>query len=220
MSVLRVILVDDHEVVRMGLRLALEDVADVEIIGEGRSADEAIALCVRYQPDVVIMDIRMPGQSGIDACQEITSRWPRTAVVMLTSYAEDDLIADAIAAGATGYVLKQGGTMELLRALQAAREGAGLLDPAITRRVMTMMRHRSRYEDPFRELTERELDVLQLLAKGKTNAEIADALVLSEKTVRNHVSSVLSKLGVSNRVEAATYAVENRLSAYLAARGK
>lgn len=211
----RILLVDDHEVVRMGLRSLLEDMPNIEVVAEAGSADDAVAACERHLPDVVIMDIRMPGNSGIDACRLITQRWPETQVIMLTSYANDELIADAIRAGAVGYVLKQVGTGELMRALEAVRQGAALLDPAVTRRVLAMMRRQeSETPDPFRELTEREIAVLRLLAEGKSNADIAQRLFLSDKTVRNHVSTILSKLNVSNRVEAATYATEHQLKSY------
>lgn len=209
MNALKLMLVDDHEVVRMGLRMLLEQAPDVTIVAEAGSADEAIRLCSLHQPDVVIMDIRMPpGSSGIDACRIIVERWSKTQVIMLTSFANDELIADAIQAGAVGYVLKQVGTGELVRALDAVRQGAALLDPGVTRRVLAMMRRQGENKpDPFKDLTERELDVLRLLAEGKSNAEIAEGLVLSDKTVRNHISIILDKLHVSNRVEAATYAV-------------
>ena len=216
MKHLKLMLVDDHEVVRMGLRMLLEQVADVEVVAEANSAEEAIRLCAIHQPDVVIMDIRMPpGSSGIDACRTIVQRWPETQVIMLTSFANDELIVDAIQAGAVGYVLKQVGTGELVRAIRAAREGAALLDPNVTRRVLAMMRqHGENQPDPFKDLTEREVDVLRLLAEGKSNVEIAAALVLSDKTVRNHISVILDKLHVNNRVEAATYAVEHDIRSY------
>jgi DNA-binding NarL/FixJ family response regulator len=215
MNPLRLLLVDDHQVVRMGLKLLLEDMQDIKVVAEAGSAAEAIAACEQYQPDVVIMDIRLPGQSGIDACRIITERWPNTQVIMLTSYANDDLIADAIRAGAVGYVLKQVGTDELKRALEAIRQGQALLDPTITRRVLAIMRQQSgQVRDPFGELTNREVAVLRLLAQGKSNNDIAADLVLSEKTVRNHVSSILSKLNVENRVEAATLAVSHSIQNY------
>ena len=203
-ATLEIMLVDDHEVVKMGLRMLLEQVPDVRIVAEAGSAEEAIQLCGIYQPGVVIMDIRMlPGGSGIDACRTIVQRWPQTQVIMLTSFASDDLIADAIKAGAVGDVFKQGGADELVRAL-AAR-----LDPAVTRRVLAMMRQQgSNTADPFKDLTDREIDVLSLLAEGKSNAEIAKTLVLSDKTVRNHISVILGKLQLTNRVEAATYATK------------
>lgn len=215
MTLLRVLLVDDHEVVRLGLRTVLEDLEDVEVIGETGSAEGAITLCEQHKPDVVIMDIRMPGNSGIQACQTIVERWPETQVIMLTSYANDELIVNAIRAGAVGYVLKQVGTSELIRALNAVREGAALLDPSITRRVLGMMRQQDKQApDPFRDLSLRELDVLRLLVAGKSNLEMAGTLFLSEKTVRNHISSILSKLNLHNRVEAATFAVQHDLQHY------
>jgi DNA-binding NarL/FixJ family response regulator len=216
MNALSLILVDDHEVVRMGLRMLLEQTPGIKILAEAGSGEEAISLCAIYQPDVVIMDIRMPpGTGGIDACRTIVERWSHIQVIMLTSFANDELIADAIKAGAVGYVLKQGGTGELVRALDAVRNGEALLNPSVTRRVLAMMRQQGEGNiDPFKEMTERELDVLRLLADGKSNAEIATSLVLSDKTVRNHVSVILSKLKVNNRVEAATYAVEHDIRNY------
>lgn len=216
MDTLNIILVDDHEIVRMGLRMVLEQVPGVRIAAEAGSAEEAIRLCSLFQPQVVIMDIRMPpGGSGIEACRIITERWPQIQVIMLTSFADDELIANAVQAGAVGYVLKQAGTGELVRALDAVRQGAALLDPSVTRRVLALMRqHGEQKPDPFKDLTERELDVLRLLAEGKNNAEIAEALVLSDKTVRNHVSIILDKLQASNRVEAATYATRHNILNY------
>ncbi len=211
METLSIMLVDDHEVVRLGLRMVLEQVPDTKIVAEAGSAEEALRLCSLHRPGVVIMDIRMPpGKSGIEACRTIAERWPEIQVIMLTSFADDALIGEAIAAGAVGYVLKQGGTGELVRALDAVRRGEALLDPGITRRVLSMMRQRGEVQaDPFKDLTDREMDVLRQLAAGKSNAEIAQALVLSDKTVRNHVSIILDKLNLNNRVEAATYAVKH-----------
>jgi DNA-binding NarL/FixJ family response regulator len=214
MKSLRILLVDDHEVVRMGLSTLLDDIPDTKVIGEAGSGAEAITFCSTQQPDVVIMDIRMPEMSGIEACRGITTRWPTIQVIMLTSFAEDGLIADAIRAGAVGYVLKQVGNEELIHALNAVREGAALLDPSITRRLLTLFREQTSIPDPFHELTERELAVLKLLSMGKSNAQIAEVLVLSDKTVRNHVSVILSKLSVENRVEAATLAVKHNIHTY------
>lgn len=215
MKALTVLLVDDHELVRMGLRTLLDGIEGVEVMAEAGSAAEAIDQTERYHPDVVIMDIRMPGMDGIEACRVITSRWPDVQVIMLTSYADDQLIGDAIQAGAIGYVLKQVSSDELVRALDAVRQGAALLDPSVTRRVLALMRQKNQVpEDPFRELTEREIAILQELARGRSNIQIAETLFLSEKTVRNHVSVILGKLGVSNRVEAATLAVQHDIQAY------
>lgn len=215
MKTLRVLLVDDHELVRMGLRFVLDDIEAVRLVGEAGSADEAIAQCRLLQPDVVIMDIKMPGKSGIEACREIVSQWPATNVIMLTSFVDDNLIISAIQAGAVGYVLKGVSTHELVRALTAVREGTALLDPAVTRRVLTMMRQPGPKGNPFAGLTRREREVLWRISQGKTNGEMAQELVLSEKTIRNHVSAVLAKLDVSNRVEAAMYAAQHQIQDYL-----
>lgn len=216
MENLDIMLVDDHEVVRMGLRMVLEQIPNVNIVAEAGTSEEAIRLCGMYEPDVIIMDIRMPpGTSGIDACRKIVESWSQTNVIMLTSFANDELIADAIHAGAVGYVLKQAGTVELVRALDAVRQGAASLDPSITRRVLALMRQQGTNKlDPFKDLTEREVDVLRLLAEGKTNTEIAAELMLSDKTIRNHISVIFSKLQVTNRVEAATYATRHDIANY------
>ncbi|MBP6472429.1 MAG: response regulator transcription factor [Chloroflexi bacterium] len=212
---LRLLLVDDHQVVRMGLRFVLEDLPNVQLVGEASSADEAMDQCQLLEPDVVIMDIKMPGKNGIEACRQIVSRWPQIQVIMLTSFVDDNLVFEAIQAGAAGYVMKGVSTDELLRALDAVREGAGLLDPAITRRVLNLMRQQRPKGNPFAELTKRELIVLARIAQGKTNLEIAEELVLSEKTIRNNVSIVLSKLDASNRIEAAMFAIENHIQEYV-----
>lgn len=216
-EIIDVILVDDHEVVRLGLMTLLEDVPWVRVVAEAGSADEALQVVTRHKPDVVVMDIRMPGTSGLDACRQITKQWPEVNVVMLTSYMDDDLIFQAIQAGASGYVLKQVGNESLLDALAAVRQGEALLDPAVTQRVLKRVRESEsdRQVAAFRDLSDREMEVLAQVAQGKSNGEIAGALTLSEKTVRNHVSTVLAKLGLSNRIEAATYAVRNNLDQHL-----
>jgi len=210
----KIMIADDHELVRMGVRMLLEQMPEVQVVAEAGSAEDAIRLCGLHQPDLVIMDIRMPpGTSGIDACREIVSRWPQTQVIMVTSFANDELISEAIRAGAAGYVLKQVGTGELVRAVNAVRRGEALLDPAVTRQVLAMMRHHGENKaDPFKDLTEREVDVLRQLAQGQSNAEIAQALALSDKTVRNHISIILDKLNLHNRVEAATYAIKHDIA--------
>jgi DNA-binding NarL/FixJ family response regulator len=163
------------------------------------------------------MDIRMPGQSGLDATRQIAERFPHTKVVVLTSFADDELVVRAIRAGAVGYVLKQVGNEELLRAIAAAARGEALLDPATTARLLARVRivEEKAEAEVFRALSERELEVLAEVARGKTNAEIGRTLNLSEKTVRNYLSSVLEKLGLSNRIELATFAVEHQLFDWL-----
>lgn len=163
------------------------------------------------------MDIRLAGGSGVDACQQITIARPEIKVVMLTSYAEDEMLFAAIRAGAAGYVLKQVGSNDLIRAIESASRGEATLDPTLTQRVFSEIRHSIQKEEAaaFGELTAQEMQVLALIAEGKTNREIASALFLSEGTVRNYVSSILSKLGVSNRAEAAAYAIQHHLKDYL-----
>jgi two-component system, NarL family, response regulator DevR len=213
----RILLVDDHEVVRLGLKALLERHPQFDIIGEASSAREALEQVANNHPDVVVMDIRLPGTSGIEACEEITSRFPETRVLMLTSYAEDEMLFSAIRAGASGYVLKQIGGEELVRALEAVARGEALLDPAVTQRVFQEVRRAVKEEEAsaFAHLSQQEKHVLLLVSEGKTNREIAKALFLGEGTVRNYVSSILSKLGVSNRAEAAAYAVEHNLREYI-----
>jgi DNA-binding NarL/FixJ family response regulator len=213
MTKTRVLLVDDHNIVRLGLMTLINDQPNMEVVGEAGTAGEAVRAVERLQPDVVLMDIRMPGEGGIEATHAIATRFPQTKVVMLTSYADDELVVRSIRAGAVGYVLKQVDNAELLRAIEAAARGEALLDPATTARLLARVRETERKveEDAFRELSDREMDVLAPLARGKTNAEIGQLLNLSEKTVSNYVSTMLEKLQLSNRIELATYAVEHHL---------
>ena len=213
----RILLVDDHEVVRLGLRALLDRHPDFDVVGEASTAEEAVIKTIDRRPDVVVMDIRMPGGTGIDACERIVQQVPDCKVIMLTSYAEDEMLFSAIRAGAAGYVLKQIGGEELIRAIETIGRGESLLDPALTSRVFAEVRRAAVAAEAaaFAELTPQELNVLSGIASGKTNREIAEMLHLSPGTVRNYVSNILSKLDVSNRAEAAAYAVENRLSTYL-----
>lgn len=212
-----ILLVDDHEVVRLGLKSLLEHSDKFEVVAEAGTAKDAVMMVEKYHPDVVLMDIRLPGVSGIDACQEITERWPDVRVVILTSYAEDEMLFSAIRAGASGYVLKQIGAEGLITAIEAACRGEALLDPAVTQRVFQEVRRAVKEEEAaaFANLSQQEKYVLALVSEGKTNREIAEALFLGEGTVRNYVSSILSKLGVSNRAEAAAYAVTHSLKEYI-----
>ena len=205
----RIVLVDDHEVVRLGLKSLLERHPQFDVVGEASSAREALEMVNNTHPDVVVMDIRLPGTSGIEACEEITGRFPETKVIMLTSYAEDEMLFSAIRAGASGYILKQIGGEDLVRALEAVGRGEAMLDPTVTQRVFQEVRRAVKEEEAsaFAHLSQQEKHVLLLVSEGKTNREIAKALFLGEGTVRNYVSSILSKLGVNNRAEAAAYAV-------------
>lgn len=213
----KILLVDDHEVVRLGLKSLLSRYPQFQVVAEASNASEAIDRALRYKPDVVVMDIRLPGKSGIEATREITQKQPETKVIMLTSYAEDELLFDAIAAGASGYVLKQIGSGELVRALDTIGRGESLLDPALTQKVFQRVRESSRKaeDEAFATLSDQELKILALVAQGKTNKQIASEVFLSEKTVRNYVSSILSKLHLSTRAEAAAYAVKHRIQDHL-----
>ena len=213
MSKTRVLLVDDHEIVRLGLMTLINDQPNLEVVGEAGTAAEAVHAVERLRPHVVLMDIRLPGEGGIEATRQITGHFPETKVVMLTSFADDELVVRAIRAGAVGYVLKQVGNEELLRAIAAAARGEALLDPATTARLLSRVREAERKadEDAFRDLSDREMEVLVEVAQKKTNAEIGQVLNLSEKTVRNYVSTILEKLHFTNRIELATYAVEHHL---------
>jgi DNA-binding NarL/FixJ family response regulator len=213
----RIILVDDHEVVRLGLKSLLERHPQFEVVGEAGSARDALEQVAATEPDVVVMDIRLPGTSGIEACEQIVDQYPNTKVIMLTSYAEDEMLFSAIRAGASGYVLKQIASEELVKAIEAVGRGEALLDPAVTQRVFQEVRRAVKEEEAsaFAHLSQQEKHVLLLVSEGKTNREIAKSLFLGEGTVRNYVSSILSKLGVNNRAEAAAYAVEHNLREYI-----
>ncbi len=213
MNRIRIVIVDDHALVRMGLTTLIGDRTDMEVVGEASDLSQALRIVEETQPHIVLMDIRMPGQSGIEATRQIVQRFPHTRVIILTSYSDDELVMRAIQAGAAGYVLKQADNDVLLNAIQTVARGGSLLDPTTTARLLQYVREMERKEEQnaFRDLSERELSVLAELAKGKTNAEIGKALFLSEKTVRNHVSTILEKLHLSNRVELATYAVEHHI---------
>ena len=213
---LKILLVDDHELVRLGLKSLLARHPEFEVVAEAGTADEAVALTERYKPDVVVMDIRLPGKSGIEATREIVDKGLESKIIMLTSYADDELLFDAIAAGASGYVLKQIDSGELISALERIGSGEALLDPAVTQQVFKKMRENSRKaeQEAFGSLSNQELKVLSLVALGKRNKEIAAKVFLSEKTVRNYVSSILSKLSLSTRSEATAYAVKNHISKF------
>jgi two-component system, NarL family, response regulator DevR len=217
MGIKKILIVDDHEVVRFGLRSMLENYPDFEVVGEAANAREAIHQVKIQNPDIVLMDIRLPGSSGIDATEEITAAFPNTKVIMLTSYAEDEMLFSAIKAGASGYVLKQVNLEDLVKSIEAVGRGEAALDPAVTQRIFQEVRKAVKEEEAsaFSSLSQQEKMVLKLVAEGRTNREIAQLLYLGEGTVRNYVSSILSKLGVSNRAEAAAFAVAHNLSDYV-----
>ena len=210
MTKTRVLLVDDHNIVRLGLMTLINDQPNMEVVGEAGTASEAVRAVERLRPDVVLMDIRMPGEGGIEAARAIATRFPQTKVVMLTSYADDELVVRSIRAGAVGYVLKQVDNAELLRAIEAAARGEALLDPATTARLLARVRETERQveENAFRELSDREMDILTPLARGKTNAEIGTILGISESTVKKHLLEIFLQLGVETRSAATLRAIE------------
>jgi DNA-binding NarL/FixJ family response regulator len=214
---LRILLVDDHEVVRVGVRALIERQSGMEVVGEAGTIREAVALALELIPDVVVLDIRLPGGNGLEACRQIKAQRPETRIIILTSFPDDDVLFDAIACGADGYVLKQIGSDELIRALERVGRGESLLDPALTEQVFARMREVRRQEraHAFADMSEQEMQILARVAEGQTNRQIGAVLHLSEKTVRNYVSEILSKLNVSSRAQAAAYAARHRIEDYL-----
>lgn len=217
MSQIRIMLVDDHEVVRMGMRALLERQPRYSVVAEAGTEDDAVAQAIAHTPDIILMDIRLANGSGIDACGRISKQLPGTKIIMLTSFAEDELLFAAIRAGASGYVLKQAGSNDLMRAINNTANGDGALDPSITQRLLEEVRKSINNQEAsaFADLTEQEKQVLMHIAEGETNRSIAEKLFLSQGTVRNYVSSVFSKLHLSNRAEAAAYAIKHRLYDHL-----
>ncbi|MHB1126997.1 MAG: response regulator [Bacillota bacterium] len=205
----RLIIVEDHQLVRQGLAAILALHPELEVIGQAASGEDSIELVARLRPDVVLMDIRMPGMGGVEACRAIRKQFPATRVLMLTSFSDDDSILASILAGAAGYVLKETDAETLFRSILLVAEGQCLLDPAITAKVFTHIKESTGPKPPFfnpeLNLTPHEKRILQLMADGKTNREIADELHLSEKTIRNYVSILLDKLNMENRTQAAVY---------------
>ncbi len=203
----------------MGIKALLARYPQFHVVAEAANAHEALQQALQHRPDVIIMDIRLPGKSGIEATREIMQHLPETNIIMLTSFAEDDLLFEAIIAGAAGYILKQIDSKELIRALETVARGEALLDPAVTKKVFERVRHAARESEDrtFASLSDQELRILALVAKGKTNREIAETLFLSEKTARNYVSSILAKLNLSTRSEAAAFAVTHHIDDHLPA---
>ena len=213
MAKIRLMIVDDHEVVRLGMRAAFELEADIEVVGEAGDGEEALAKMGVLDPQVILMDVRMQRMSGIEACREIKSRYPGIRIVMITSYSDEEAVFDSIMAGADGYLLKNVSRTELLKALRAVAAGQSLLDAGTSQKAIARMTGMAsgNVQAPGEDLTEREREVLALVARGYTNKQIAETLFVSEKTARNHVSHILEKLGLSRRSEAAAFAVEHKL---------
>lgn len=210
METIRVLIADDHTLFRDGLRALLASIPDMEVVGEAASGKEALTLAVERQPDVILMDIQMPDMNGIEATRQILYASPHIGIIVLTMFRDDDTVFAVMRAGARGYVLKGADQEVLLRAVRAVANGESLFSPEIAQRLMQFFAHFETISRPelFPELTVREREILSLIAEGQTNAEIADKLVISMKTVRNHVSNIFSKLQVADRAQAAIRARE------------
>jgi two-component system response regulator DevR len=213
MNPVSIVIADDHAVVRMGLKALLSQQVDLHVVGEASTGEEAIQQATLHRPDLVIMDIRMPGLSGIDACRKITKQLPDTRVILLTSYAEDELLFAAIRAGAVGYVLKRLGTTDLIHAIREVVRGEAVLDPIVTEAMFKRISQLDKDKDgtAFSALSNQELRVLAMIRDGASNRDIAGRLFLGEGTIRNYVSNVLSKLHVANRAAAAAFAVQHKV---------
>jgi DNA-binding NarL/FixJ family response regulator len=204
-TTIRVFLLDDHEVVRRGVRDLLEADGDIEVVGEASTAAEALARVPAVRPDVAVLDVRLPDGDGVTVCRDLRSKMPELPCLMLTSFADDEALFDAIMAGASGYVLKQVRGVDLVGAVRTVAGGGSLLDPGTTARVMARLREQATASDPLEGLTEQERRVLDLIGEGLTNRQIGERMFLAEKTVKNYVSSLLAKLGMERRTQAAAF---------------
>jgi DNA-binding NarL/FixJ family response regulator len=202
----RVFLLDDHEVVRRGIRELLTAEDDMDVVGEAGTAEEALNRIPSTRPDVAVLDVRLSDGDGVEVCREVRSRHPNVACLMLTSFADDEALFAAIMAGAAGYVLKQIRGSELVGAIRTVAAGGSLLDPMVTARVLERIRAGEPEDENLARLSDQERRILDLIAEGKTNRQIAESIFLAEKTVKNYVSSILTKLGMERRSEAAAYA--------------
>jgi DNA-binding NarL/FixJ family response regulator len=203
---IRVFLVDDHEVVRRGVAALLESEADIEVAGEAATAESAVARIPALKPDVVVLDVRLPDGSGVDVCREVRSKVPDLACLILTSFADDDALFNAVMAGASGYVLKQIHGSDLVGAVRTVAAGQSLLDPHTTATMLRRLRDQATRKDPLAALSDQERHILELIGEGLTNRQIGERLFLAEKTVKNYVSNLLSKLSMQRRTQAAALA--------------
>lgn len=207
MEKIRVFLLDDHEVVRVGVRELLESDGDIEVVGEASTAAEALARVPAVRPDVAVLDVRLPDGDGVSVCRELRSQFPDLACLMLTSFADDEALFNAVLAGAAGYVLKQVKGNDILDSVRRVSAGQSLLDPTTTARMMQRLREQVERPDPLEGLTEQERRVLALIGEGLTNRQIGERMFLAEKTVKNYVSNLLTKLGMERRTQAAAFVV-------------
>ena len=208
-DVVTIFLLDDHEIVRRGVRDLLEAEADLRVVGEASTEDEALRRIPAVDPDVAILDVRLQEGDGISACREIRSRHPRTACLMLTSFADDEALMQTVLAGASGYVLKQIRSTDLVDAVRRVAAGAQLIDPAMTARVIERLQREPAEDELIARLSPQEHEVLRHLSTGLTNRQIAEQMYLAEKTIKNYVTSVLAKMGMARRTEAAVYAARH-----------
>ena len=206
----KVLIVDDHEIVRKGLVMLISRQEDLVVAGEGGAAEEAVQKARELSPDVVVLDIRMPDGSGVEACRDIRAENPDVKVLMLTSYSDEEAVMGSIMAGASGYLLKEIRSEEIVDAIKRVRAGQSLLDPMVTASVLDRIRNGNDADDGWNQLTSQEQRILESIAEGKTNREIAQEIHLSDKTVKNYVSNILGKLEVSRRSQAAAYLAERR----------
>ncbi|HEU5011285.1 MAG TPA: response regulator transcription factor [Roseiflexaceae bacterium] len=211
MEPISVLLIDDHRVVRQGLRDFLELQDDIEVVGEAGSGEEGVKIVQDKLPDVVLMDMVLPGIDGVEATRRVKAASPSTQVIVLTSFTDDDKVFPAIKAGAISYLLKDVQPEDLAKAIRAAQRNEAVLHPEVAAKLMQEFNAPRPAENSAEQLTEREMDVLRLIARGKSNKEIADTLIISEKTVKTHVSNILSKLHLADRTQAAIYALRQRL---------
>jgi two-component system, NarL family, response regulator DevR len=202
----RVFLLDDHEIVRRGVKDLLEADGDLEVVGEASTAAEALSRIPPTRPDVAVLDVRLPDGDGVEVCREVRSRHPEIQCLILTSFADDEALFQAIMAGAAGYLLKQIKGPDIVDAVRRVAQGQSLLDPAVTRRVLERLRQGPEEDERLARLTDQERRILELIAEGLTNRQIADRIHLAEKTIKNYVSNLLAKLGMERRTQAAVYA--------------
>ncbi|MBL8080942.1 MAG: response regulator transcription factor [Anaerolineales bacterium] len=210
---MKILLCDDQAVIRDGLEMLLTLEKDFQVIGTAQDGAEAVELAAQKQPDLILMDLKMPGTNGIEATRQIRARFPEMKILVLTTYDDDEWVFDAIRAGASGYLLKDTPRQKIIEAIRGTMEGKSFVDPAIAGKLMNQVASNQKQPTSLlvEKLTERELDVLRLIAKGFNNSDIAGQLHLSEGTVRNHVSAILEKLGVSDRTQAAVIAIQHGL---------
>ncbi|WP_010632040.1 LuxR C-terminal-related transcriptional regulator [Sporolactobacillus vineae] len=207
---IRVIFIDDHEMVRIGVSAYLSSQPDIEVVGEAANGQEGVPLALKLRPDIILMDLVMAPMDGIEATRTIIKSWPEAKIIVVTSFLDDDKVYPAIEAGAASYLLKTSKASEIADAIRATYHGRSVLEPEVTEKVMARMK-KGHAAAPHEELTRREMEVLLLVARGKTNQEIADELFISLKTVKVHVSNILSKLGVQDRTQAVIYAFQHNL---------